>query len=53
MTSPKSSRGRIVSFTRVFGSMSEGCFVAKYEADSRFHFGLEMLNVSLEGEVTV
>ena len=36
-----------------FGSMSEGCFVAKQEADSRFNFGLEMLNVSLEGEFTV
>ena len=33
----------------MFGSMSEGCFVAKQEADSRFNFGLEMLNVSLEG----
>ena len=29
MTSPKSRIGRIVRFTRVFGSMSEGCFVAK------------------------
>ena len=37
----------------MFGSMSEGCFVAKQEADSRFNFGLEMLNVSLEGEFTV
>ena len=36
-----------------FGSMSEGGFVGKLEADSRFHFGLEMLNVSLEGEFTV
>ena len=34
-------------------SMSEGCFVAKQGADSRFNFGLEMLNVSLEGEFTV
>ena len=37
----------------MFGSMSEGCFVAKQEADSRFNFGLEMLDVSLEGEFTV
>ena len=36
----------------MFGSMSEGCFVAKQEADSRVNFGLEMLNVSLEGEFT-
>ena len=36
----------------MFGSMSEGCFVAKQEADSRFNFGLEMFNVSLEGEFT-
>ena len=40
-------------YAGMFGSMSEGCFVAKQEADSRFHFGLEMLNVSLEGEFTV
>ena len=26
--------------------MSEGCFVAKKEADSRFHFGMEMLKTS-------
>ena len=37
----------------MFGSMSEGCFVAKQEADSRFNFGLEMFNLSLEGEFTV
>ena len=37
----------------MFGSMSEGGFVAKQEADSIFNFGLEMLNVSLEGEFTV
>ena len=37
----------------MFGSMSEGGFVAKQEADFRFNFGLEMLNVSLEGEFTV
>ena len=37
----------------MFGSMSEGGFVAKQEADSRFTFGLEMLNMSLEGEFTV
>jgi hypothetical protein len=37
----------------MFGSMSEGGFVAKLEADSRFNFGLDMLNVSLEGEFTV
>ena len=37
----------------MFGGMSEGGFVVKSEADSRFHFGLEMLNVSLEGEFTV
>ena len=35
------------------GSMSEGCFVAKQVADSRFNFGLEMLNVSLDGEFTI
>ena len=40
-------------YKSMFGSMSEGCFVAKQEADSRFDFGLEMLNVSLEGEITV
>ena len=27
--------------------MSEECFVCEIRADSRFHFGLEMLNVSL------
>ena len=27
----------------MFGSMSEGCFVAKQEADSRFNFVLESL----------
>jgi hypothetical protein len=37
----------------MFGSVSEGGFVAKYEADSKFNFGLEMLNISLEGEFTV
>ena len=37
----------------MFSSMSEGGFVAKQEADSRFNFGLEMLNVRLEGEFTV
>ena len=37
----------------MFGGMSEGCFVLKQEAESRFNFGLEMLNVSLEGEFTV
>ena len=37
----------------MFGSMREGGFVAKWESDSRFNFGLEMLNVSLEGEFTV
>ena len=37
----------------MFGSMSERGFVAKQEADSRFNFGLEMLNVSLEGEFPV
>ena len=31
----------------MFGSMSEGCFVAIQEANSIFNFGLEMLNVSL------
>ena len=30
--------------------MSEGGFVAKQEAESRFNFGLEMFNVSLEGD---
>ena len=30
--------------------MSEGDFLVKLEADSRFHFGLEMFDVSLEGE---
>jgi DNA-binding IclR family transcriptional regulator len=37
----------------MLSSMSEGGFVAKKEADSRFNFGLEMLNVSLEGEFKV
>ena len=37
----------------MFGGMSEGGFVAKQEADSRYNFGLEMLNVSLEGDFTV
>ena len=37
----------------MFGSMSEGCFVVKQEANSRFNFGLEMVDVSLEGEFTV
>ena len=37
----------------MFGNLSEGCFVAKKEADFRFNFVLEMLNVSLEGEFTV
>ena len=37
----------------MFGSMSEGCFVAKQEADYRFNFGLNMLDVSLEREFTV
>ena len=32
----------------MFGSMNEGCFVAKQEADSRFHF-----DVNLEEEFTV
>ena len=36
----------------MFGSVSEGGFVAKQEADSRFNVGLEMFNVSLEGEFT-
>ena len=52
MTSLKSI-GRDGQFYKgIFGSMSEGCIVAKQDADSRFHFGLEML-VSLEGEFTV
>ena len=37
----------------MFASMSEGGFIAKQEANSRFNFGLEMLIVSLEGEFTV
>ena len=37
----------------MFGGMSEGGFVAKQEAVSRLNFGLDMLNVSLEGEFTV
>jgi hypothetical protein len=37
----------------MFGSMSEACFVAKKEANSRFNFGLEMFDVWLEGEFTV
>ena len=37
----------------MFGSVIEGDFVVKQEADSRFNFGLEMPNVSLEGEFTV
>jgi hypothetical protein len=32
----------------MFGSLSEGGFAAKTEGDSRFNFGLEMLNISLE-----
>ena len=35
------------------GGMSEGGFDAEQEADSRFNFGMEMLNVGLEGEFTV
>ena len=34
----------------MFGIMSEGGFVVKQEADSRFHFGLEVLSMSLEGD---
>ena len=37
----------------MFGNVSEGGIFAKQEADSRFNFGLEMFNVSLEGEFTV
>ena len=37
----------------MFGSMGEGCFVAKQEANSRFNFGLEMFDMGLEGEFTV
>jgi hypothetical protein len=37
----------------MFGSMSEGCFVVKKEANSRFNFGLEMFDMGLEGEFTV
>ena len=37
----------------MFSGMIEGGFVAKQEADSRFNFGLEMLNVSLEREFAV
>ena len=37
----------------IFSSISEGGFVAKQEANSRFNFGLEMINVSLEGEFKV
>ena len=37
----------------MFGSMSEGGFVAKQEANSRFNFGLEMFDMSLQGEFTV
>jgi hypothetical protein len=33
--------------------VSEGGFVAKWKADSSFDFGLEMLDMSLEGEFTV
>ena len=36
-----------------FGGVSEGCLVAKQETDSRINFGLEMFNVSLEGEFTI
>jgi hypothetical protein len=54
MTSLKLRIGWMVSFFEgMFGSMSEGCFVAKLEAGYRFNFGLEMINVSLEGEFTV
>ena len=37
----------------MFGSVSEGGFVAKQETNCRFNFGLEMLNMSLEGEFTI
>ena len=37
----------------MFGSMSEGCFVAKQKADSRFNLGLEMLNVSLTRHLSI
>ena len=37
----------------MFGSVSEGGFVEKKEADSRCNLGLEKLNISLEGEFTV
>ena len=40
-------------FEGMLGIMSEGRFVVKQEADSRFNFGLEMVDVSLEGEFTV
>ena len=33
---------------RVFGGASKGGSVVKKEADSRFNFGLEMLNVKSE-----
>ena len=36
-----------------FDGVSEGGFVAKQKADSRFDFGLEMFEMSLEGEFTV
>ena len=32
----------------LFGSVTEGRFVVKQDADSRCNFGLEMLNMSLE-----
>ena len=37
----------------MFGSISEGCFVAEQEANSRFNLGLEMFDVSLEGEFSL
>ena len=54
MTSPMfEDRQDSQFYEGMFGSVSEGCFVAKYKANSRLHFGLKMLNVNLEGEFTV
>ena len=33
-----------------FGDVSEGGFVAKKEANSRFNFGLEVFKIRMEGE---
>ena len=54
MTSPKSRIGRIVNFTRVSLAASvKEALLRNWKPHSRFDFGLEMFNMSLEGEFKV